>query len=111
KTAPTPVTTTRRESEVVGIRPILRQRRCGDRRRGRIGLVSAFDVLREAGDRGENLAPDLLALDLDPELLLEGDDQLEGVHGVEPQALAEQRRMVVDHLRSHAVEVEAADDQ
>ena len=74
-------------------------------------LGPSLDELRQARDRGEDLAADLLALDLDPELLLEGHHQLQGVHRIEPQALAEQRSLVLDHLRPHPFEVEALDDQ
>jgi hypothetical protein len=71
----------------------------------------SLDELGERRDRGEDLAADLLALDLDAELLLERHHQLERVHRIEPQPLPEQGGLVLDHLRPHPFQVEALDDQ
>src|SRR5207247_6797594 len=71
-------------------------------------------VLEEAAERGhrtERAATHLFVLDPDSEGLLDRENQLESVDRVEPQALAEQRRIVGDLLGSHALQLQAADDQ
>src|SRR5882724_2922712 len=99
ETTPKPVTTTRRLERLP--------------RAGKEGcrLAPALDELGEAGDRREDFTTELLALDLDAELLLERDHQLQGIHGIEPQALAEERGIVLDHFGFHPVQVQAGDDQ
>src|SRR5690349_12448479 len=101
-TAPRPLTTTRRRPE-----PAIWSLMRPARRR----LGAGLDELGQARDRGEDLAPQLLALDLDAELPLQGDDQLEGIDGVEPQTFAEQRGLVLDHFGFDPFEMEAIHDQ
>src|SRR5260221_13151570 len=100
-TAPIPVTTTRLGDG--GALPIGRAR---GHRRAALG-----HELGQGGDAGEDAAVDLVALDGNAELLLEGDHQLEGVHGVEAEAFSEKGVLVADAIGRQAFEVEARDDE
>src|SRR5512133_96942 len=68
------------------------------------------DEVREGLDGLEGLQARRLVLDLHPEHLLDAQHQLQGVDGIEPQPVPEERGLVLDLVRGHAFELEALDD-
>src|SRR5262245_3225536 len=101
-TAPSPVTTIVGSSVPFGSAPGMRVAHGGE---------AGFDVGGERGDRRERFPADLVALDAERELLLQRDDQLEGVHGVQPQPIPEQRHVIVDARDVHPLEMELLDEE
>src|SRR6185295_2028990 len=99
-TAPRPVMTARRSGASLAIGGL----------RLRLGQP-ALDEPGQGGQRPEHATVHLVAGDADPVFLLQGHHELEGVHGIEAQAGAEERFVVRDALGRQAVEVERGDDQ
>src|SRR5262245_64634838 len=100
-TAPIPVTTTVRDRSGPRSAPGIPQPRSGE---------ASIDEGRQGADRSERLLADLVALDANPELLLERDHELERIHRVEPETVAEQRRVVGDLQGDDALETKRVDD-
>src|SRR5262245_29214969 len=101
-TAPSPVTTMSRETWSARSAPHMRVVR---------RLETAVDVRGERGDGAEGLATDLVALDAEAELLLQGHDELERIDGIEPEPVTEQGHLVVDGLGREAVQMELFDQE
>src|SRR5919109_3255809 len=70
--------------------------KCDPQDPGRASANLAVDEARQASERLEDVGSHVLAIDLDAEMLLEGEHQLEHRHGVELRKRAEQRRRRVD---------------
>src|SRR5688572_14204528 len=67
---------------------------CGAWRRTRVSACAARHVLAQGRDAFEELGAQHVVFDLDVELVLEGGDQPENRHGIEAEALVEQRDVV-----------------
>src|SRR5262249_11773230 len=74
------------------------------------GDLFLLDEIAERVDGGERLDADLFVLNFDPEFLFEPQNELERIDRIEPQALAEQRRIVLNRCWID-VELQPADDQ
>ena len=70
------------------------------------GGEASFDEGRQSADGDECFLADLVALDPNPELLLESDHELEGVHGVKSETFAEQWSVVGDMRGGEPFQVE-----